>query len=168
MVTDLHSIEGLANEKEIENDLFKAFLQNQDTADIDKLVFRLNETVSSQIDCTACGNCCKSLLINVTEAEADRLSKQLGQSRAVFDETYLEKSTHAMVINQIPCHFLNDNKCTVYEHRFAGCSEFPALHIPQFNKRLFTVFMHYHRCPIIYNVVEALKKHCISINKKGL
>ncbi|MFK5088425.1 YkgJ family cysteine cluster protein, partial [Klebsiella pneumoniae] len=69
-----------------------------------------------------------------------------------------EKSTHLMVINKVPCHFLSDNQCTVYEHRFAGCREFPALHLPKFFKRLFTVFMHYERCPIIFNVVEALKQ----------
>jgi hypothetical protein len=45
----------------------------------------------------------------------------------------------------------------VYEDRFAGCREFPALHLPFFTKRLFTVMMHYSRCPIIFNVVEKLK-----------
>lgn len=126
-------------------------------ADIDKLVFDLNETIAPQIDCTACGNCCKSLLINVTEKEATTLSGHLNQSRTAFDEQYLEKSGSMMLMNAIPCTFLKEEKCTVYEHRFAGCREFPAMHLPNFNKRLFTTFMHYGRCPIIYNVVERLK-----------
>ena len=92
------------------------------------------------------------------EEEADRVAARLQLDRKNFDEQYLEKGGYGlMVINTIPCHFLADNKCTVYEDRFAGCREFPALHLPYFTKRLFTVMMHYNRCPIIFNVVEELK-----------
>ena len=126
-------------------------------AEVDALVYRLNEQITPKIDCTTCGNCCKSLLINVTEEEADNLSKHLQQSREVFDNQYLEKSNTMMLMNAIPCTFLKEEKCTVYAHRFAGCREFPAMHLPNFNKRLFTTFMHYSRCPIIFNVVEGLK-----------
>jgi len=86
------------------------------------------------------------------------LSQHLQQSRESFDEKYVEKGSNGMMLmNTIPCHFLTNNKCTVYEFRFEGCREFPAMHLPNFNKRLFTTFMHYGKCPIIYNVVEQLK-----------
>jgi Fe-S-cluster containining protein len=156
--TDPARVAAIATEKTAENDRFRVFLQQQNSEDIDQLVSRLNQDITPRIDCTNCGNCCKSLMIVVTEEEADRLSSHLAQPRAEFDAQYLEKGGHElMLINQIPCHFLQENKCTVYEHRFAGCREFPALHVAGFNKRLFTVFMHYGRCPIIYNVVEQLK-----------
>ena len=122
------------------------------------MVFELNERITSQIDCTACGNCCKSLMINVTNEEADALSTHLNQTRKDFDTQYLEKSGTMMLMNAIPCTFLNNDRCTVYEHRFAGCREFPAMHLPDFNKRLFTTFMHYSRCPIIFNVIEGMKE----------
>jgi hypothetical protein len=97
-------------------------------------------------------------MVNIDEQEADHLSAHLGQTRAEFDQKYIEKGESGrMVINAIPCHFLKNNACTVYTHRFAGCKEFPAFHIPDFNKRLFTTYMHYDRCPIIYNVMENLK-----------
>ncbi len=97
-------------------------------------------------------------MVLINDAEADNLSGHLGQSRETFDEKYLEKGSNGlMIMNRMPCHFLNDNKCTVYEHRFEGCKEFPALHLPNFKDRLFTTFMHYERCPIIFNVVEQLK-----------
>ncbi|MBV9986536.1 MAG: hypothetical protein JO301_02590, partial [Chitinophagaceae bacterium] len=58
-------------------------------------------------------------MIVVTDEEAGRLSDHLRQSRAEFDAAYLEKGGHElMVINRMPCHFLSDNRCTVYEHRF--------------------------------------------------
>ncbi len=97
-------------------------------------------------------------MVLVNDEEADRLSSHLGQSRALFDSQYVEKGSNGlMIMNRMPCHFLADNKCTVYEYRFEGCKEFPALHLPHFKRRMFTTFMHYERCPIIFNVVERLK-----------
>ena len=98
-------------------------------------------------------------MIVVGETEANDLSDHLKQSREAFDAQYLEKGINGlMIVKTMPCNFLVDNKCAVYEHRYEGCREFPALHIPHFKKRLFTIFMHYGRCPIIFNVAEALKK----------
>ena len=142
-----------------ENDHFTVFLKEKPHQELDPLVHQLNDTIAPQINCTTCGNCCKSLMINVSEAEATRLSTYLGQDRETFDARYLEKGSNGMMlVNTIPCHFLDDNKCTIYEHRFEGCKEFPAMHLPHFRSRLFTTFMHYGRCPIIFNVVEGLKE----------
>ena len=158
LITHLSQMAVLAGEREEENDRFNSFLKEQPQDTIDEWVTNLNHSVEPQIDCTDCGNCCKSLMINVTEAEADSLAEHLHQSRTAFDAHHIEKGSNGMMImNTIPCHFLTDNKCTVYTHRFAGCREFPGLHLPGFTKRLFSVFMHYDRCPIIFNVVEELK-----------
>lgn len=157
--TDLTRIAALSVVKEGENDRFTVFLKEKGHQEIDPLVQTLNQAVTAGIDCTICGNCCKSLMINVSEAEADSLSAHFRQNRASFDVQYLEKSSNGMMlINAIPCHFLTANKCRVYEHRFEGCREFPALHLPHFKSRLFTTLMHYGRCPIIFNVVEQLKE----------
>jgi Fe-S-cluster containining protein len=155
--TSLPAIVQAAIEKEDENDRFRSFLKEHDSHEIDLAVYELNNNIAPKMDCTACGNCCKSLMVNINDEEADALSAHLQLSRENFDAKYIEKGSSMMILNSIPCHFLNDNKCTVYEHRFAGCKEFPALHLPDFNKRLFTTFMHYDRCPIIFNVVEQLK-----------
>lgn len=146
-----------ALEKESDNVAFATFLKLANGDEIDKKVQQINAAITPQINCTACGNCCKTLMINVTDEEADKLSDHLNQTRLEFDEKYLEKGNSMMVVNTMPCHFLANNKCTVYDYRFAGCREFPALHLPHFTKRVFTTFMHYNRCPIIYNVVERLK-----------
>jgi Fe-S-cluster containining protein len=156
--TSLPFIEQAAKQKETENLEFVEQLKQMNVAEVDAAVQQLNKTIEPQIDCTQCGNCCKSLMVNITAAEADKASAHLQLSRAAFDERYVEKGSHElMIMNKMPCAFLSDNKCTVYEVRFAGCREFPALHLPDFTKRLFSVMMHYDRCPIIYNVMEALK-----------
>ena len=157
-ITDLVFIKNKALELEAENVQFQDFLRNLDSLSLDKAVFELSEAISPKIECTDCGNCCKSLMVNIDENEANHLSAHLGQTREEFDQNYLDKGESGrMVINAIPCHFLVGNSCSVYTHRFAGCKEFPAFHVPDFNKRLFTTYMHYDRCPIIFNVMETLK-----------
>lgn len=133
-------------------------MKAHDSEQIDRMVNVLNDRISPRVSCTDCGNCCKSLMVLISDAEADHLSNHLQQSRESFDAQYLEKGSNGlMIMNRMPCPFLSDHKCTVYEHRFEGCKEFPALHLPEFKRRLFTTFMHYERCPIIFNVVEQLK-----------
>jgi uncharacterized protein len=157
-ITDLNYLKSFAQTKENENDRFKDFVKEIDGDEVDKRVKQLDQIISPTIQCTDCGNCCKSLMVCLNESEADALAGHLKQSREQFDAAYLEKgSSGMMIMNQMPCHFLSDNKCTIYEYRFEGCKEFPALHLPNFKRRLFTVFMHYDRCPIIFNVVEQLK-----------
>ncbi len=160
VITDLSTIERNAATNEEENFRFQQLLRNEDDNSIDSLVLALNESISPEIDCTACGNCCRSLMINVSSNDAERLANHLHISKKTFEEKYVEKSTEGTlaVMNAIPCHFLHNNKCTVYEARPDECFEFPGLHKPDFKGRLFATFMHYGRCPIIYNVIEALKE----------
>ncbi len=97
-------------------------------------------------------------MVLISDEEADNLSIQLQQNRKDIDEHYLEKGSNGlMIMNRMPCPFLDNKRCSIYEHRFEGCKEFPALHLPNFTKRMFTTFMHYERCPIIFNVIEQMK-----------
>lgn len=160
VVTDISIIAKEAIIKEEENFRFLEILKSKNSDAIDELVLQLNESVSSQIDCTRCGNCCRSLMINVSSADTERLAAHLHTSTKKFEEKYIEKSSEGVtaVMNSIPCHFLHENKCTVYDARPNECREFPGLHRKGFTTRLFATFMHYGRCPIVYNVIEALKK----------
>ena len=153
--TDLLIIAEAATEKHAENESFKSFLARHDAARIDELVLALDKITTAGIDCTQCGNCCRTLMINVEEGDAARLAAHLNMNIADFENRYVEKSSAGTlaVMNTIPCHFLSDNKCVVYEARPNECREFPGLHKPGFNDRLFATFMHYGRCPIIYNVI---------------
>lgn len=145
-------------QKELENDRFRIFLKQQDWDFIDSVVHPLNDKISPLIDCTKCGNCCKSLIINVTNGEAEALANRLQLSLAALKEKYIENSNEGqMIINTIPCHFLSGNSCTIYKDRFTDCQEFPHLHKPHFTSRLFSVMMYYELCPIVFNVVEQLK-----------
>ena len=156
--TDLTRIAAAGIEKEAENDAFRSLLQSVDPATLDDAVHRLNEHVSAQIDCTACGNCCRSLMINVEKTEIARAALRSGMGEDEFIRDRLEQSLGGQfIINRQPCHFLDGNYCTIYEDRFQSCRDFPHLHQPGVSRRLFSMFMHYSRCPIVFNTVEQLK-----------
>ena len=86
MVTSLTEIEILAAQKETENQSFQQFLKQEDGETVDKIVHQLDKVIAQQIDCTTCGNCCKTLMINVTNEEADVLSGHLKLTREDFDK----------------------------------------------------------------------------------
>ena len=159
LITDLHKITLLAADKEVENDHFKNFLKEQDREQIDSIVHQLNEEITPQIDCTHCGNCCKSLMINVTPGETESLAEHLNMDVADVKEKYIEISNQGqMIINTIPCHFLEGKSCTIYQNRFTECREFPHLHKANFKARFFGTIMYYSMCPIIFNTIENLKQ----------
>lgn len=141
-----------------ENEAFRNYLNNRDGLRIDELVFQLNEQIAPQIDCTQCGACCNQLMVNITEAEAAATASFLNQSLESFKQQYVEQGwSDKMIMNAIPCHFLKDCSCTIYEKRFTECRAFPNLDQPNFKSRLFATLIHYGMCPIIYNVIEELK-----------
>jgi len=161
IVTELNHIAALSIERAEENDQFHYFLQAIPAAEIDEKVFALQEAITPQIDCQQCGNCCKTLMIQVTAVEASRVAEHLHQDTHLFINSYLEKGIgEQMIMQSMPCTFLQNRSCSIYEQRFAGCREFPALHLPGFTSRFFTFAMHYGRCPIVFNTIEALKIEC--------
>ena len=55
----LDVLASLGVEREYENWAFRRYLKGYDgPTDIDEIAHRLNKSVSSQIDCTKCANCC--------------------------------------------------------------------------------------------------------------
>ncbi len=156
--TDLAVIASLAEEREDENYEFRSFLKNSDADKVDGMVYQLNDEITPGIDCTECGNCCKSLMISITPPERVFFASHFNLSQQEANEKYLTESANGdTIMNTMPCIFLSDNKCTVYEQRFTDCREFPHLHKPDFTSRFFSMSMYYGKCPIVFNVMEALK-----------
>lgn len=157
--TNRQQIAELAEKREEENDRFRFFLKSLPSHQVDAMVHRLNDEISAANDCTQCGACCRKLMIEVSASDAERMATGLQIDITDFETSYVEKGHEGrMLLNHIPCRFLEGNKCTQYEHRFTDCREFPHLHQPNFTGRLFSTLMNYAICPIIFNVVEELKK----------
>jgi uncharacterized protein len=159
MIIDLGEIAAFSNLKQRENEQFVDFLKSCDSNEVDEAVVKINAEIEPQIDCTKCGNCCKTLMVNVTAKESKDLSVFLNLSLDEIKAKYLEEGLQeTFIMKSMPCSFLEGTKCSIYENRFEGCKEFPNLNKTEFTKRLFTTMMHYDRCPIIFNVMEELKR----------
>jgi len=158
MEIDLIKIKNQANNKEDENWQFRTFLKNLDK-DLDPIVHKLLDKVSKEVDCTVCGNCCKESQTNLTNKDINRLAKGLNIKPDKLISEYVEKNKEGnYVITQIPCPFLNDNKCTQYNSRPTDCESYPHLNKNDFVSRLIGVICNYSICPIVFNVYESLKK----------
>jgi uncharacterized protein len=158
-ITDLSILAEKAREKEEENDHFLRSLKKYDDAQLDAIVHEINDVVSAGIDCTACGNCCKTLIINITQEEIKGLADFMQLSEAETREKYIEESMAGNTfISSVPCHFLSGSMCSIYPQRFTECRDFPHLHKPGFKKRFSGTLLHYGNCPIVYNVVEEVKR----------
>ncbi len=159
MIFDLHEIKKISEEKKKENLRFISFLKGQNSARIDILVHELNTFHISIIDCTQCGNCCVYLRPILAESDIDILIKTLNVSRGKFKKAYVMTDEEGdMLFKKLPCAFLRGKKCSLYESRPEDCSSYPHLYKDDFTSRLYGIFENYAICPIVFNVVEELKK----------
>ncbi len=165
MAFDLVQIRELAEKKEDENLRFRQFLKtrcNLEPDEIDQRVFETTRRVWAGIDCTACANCCREMKPTFSEAEVSRVARRLGMARQQFIETYLERSEgdsdNPWQTRATPCPFLKDNLCSIYEDRPAECSGYPYLYKPDFVFRTMGMIERTFTCPIVYEVMEELKK----------
>lgn len=74
--------------------------------------------VAPHVACSiGCSDCCK-MNVSISIIEAERLSHVTGRNLAVVRRPVRHRSDEFI---GIPCPFLRDNACTVYEHRPFAC-----------------------------------------------
>lgn len=128
--------------------------------ELDSIVYRLHDTISNQIDCLQCANCCKKVSPLLKPEDRERLASHLELSIEEFTAQYLREDDEGegRVFKSSPCPFLDSNRCTVYPQRPDDCRSFPNLHKREFRSRLIQVVYNCSVCPIVYNVYESLKQ----------
>ena len=159
--TDLAKIKKLANKREDQNWDFRTFLKCYDgPIEIDSAVHDLYRKISSEIDCKQCANCCREIQPILNEEDVSRFSRGLGLSVDEFTAQYLApvKGSSELQFNRQPCPFLKENLCGNYEHRPEDCRSYPHLDKDRFISRLMGVIWNCSVCPIVFNVLERLKR----------
>jgi len=163
LITDIPVIERISRQSEDDDFDFRVYLKFEcDLSDreLDETVRETVDEVWQKIDCTTCANCCKTLIIPVTDGDITRLSNRLKITRAEFSTAYLTKDADGdKVLASQPCVFLGaDNRCTVYEDRPEVCRDFPFLYKDDFRSRSLSVIDNSSLCPIVFNVWHRLKQ----------
>lgn len=164
MAVDPVQIRTLAQQKEDENWRFRHFVKFEcelDEKEMDRQARETTKRVWSDIDCTACANCCREVKPTFSEEEVNRLAARLGTTPLQFIDTYLEPNEgddNPWQTRTSPCPFLKDNRCSVYEDRPDDCKGYPYLYESGFSTRTMGMISRTFTCPIVYEVVEELKR----------
>lgn len=156
---DLELFKKEATEK---RDELTAFLQRLDDIvpeDIHTVVDEVNSTVWKDADCTTCANCCKTMTPIYTQQDVARIATHLRMSPKAFRGKWLvkEEDTGDWVNRNLPCQFLVNNMCAIYEVRPADCAEFPHHDKKPFDLYNDTYIQNVYRCPATFLMVSRLK-----------
>jgi Fe-S-cluster containining protein len=125
----------------------------------DEIAHPIVKEITSKIDCTQCGNCCRHQEPGVSEDEIERLSTCKNIPVKEFKDQFVAWDKEGIsFLFQKPCTFLHGNICSIYTQRPGSCADFPGLHRPRLKWRIKQVEENYSICPIVFNVVEKLKE----------
>lgn len=157
---DLKKIARFGERRELENVEFRTFLKGLDYEEVDEIVRRLNEEIIPQIDCRECGNCCHSLRPGLNDQEIEHLAQLEQIPKDDYIRKYMEEDEFddELYLKDMPCKYLKGKICTIYDDRPEACRSYPHTHKERFISRTLFMISHYEICPIIYNVMEHLKK----------
>ncbi|MFN0204673.1 MAG: YkgJ family cysteine cluster protein [Bacteroidia bacterium] len=161
-ILSLTELQALAKEKAIENQEFRLWVKKHCANQVfDKLIHEISAEVSAKTDCTKCANCCKYLEAEVSITEIQAFAEVQQMEIVDFQKKYVQtdpqKRLHFFVGK--PCHFLQENKCSIYEIRPLACADFPHLHYANMKYRMKTMLENYTLCPIVFYTLETLKKN---------
>jgi Fe-S-cluster containining protein len=121
--------------------------------------------IQQQTDCTACANCCRFTLVDVSEAEIETIARHLDISAADVTRRFTapdpDVPRRRILINRHnACTFLDGNLCMIYEARPKACRDFPHVASPNHSlgSRLASICRSASFCPILFNALERYKE----------
>lgn len=159
--TDPKRIEQLAEQREDENWAFRRFVKWQldmDDEELDALVAEVTDQVWTHINCQECRNCCQ-LRPDLNEEDVQHIAAYLGLGRQEFLDQYAAVDDDGQLrISRTPCPFLEGKGCTIQEVRPLSCRDYPFLYKEGFRFRTIGVISNSFICPVVYNVLEELKR----------
>lgn len=130
----------------------------------DELAAELHERAFEIVDCTRCANCCKTLDIKVTSADAERIAEHLNMTPDAFAKAHLATDEEGdRKFRQQPCPFpYEDDRCRIYSVRPTDCREYPFTNKEGF---VFRTMGHGNRalaCPAVFWIVEEMRSRSMS------
>ncbi|MGD0000201.1 MAG: YkgJ family cysteine cluster protein [Bryobacteraceae bacterium] len=172
MVTDPAEVRRLAEAKEAENVRFRRYLHARHQDRITQ--FQIIATrIEAQIDCTACANCCREMIVEANQVEIEAIAAHLNLSveevRRKHTTADPDDSSQRVLRNERnACTFLDGNLCLIYDARPGACRRFPHAHPGEHSlgARIESACRHAAVCPILYNALEEYK-HQSGYHERG-
>jgi Fe-S-cluster containining protein len=164
---DPQKLKRLARRRERDDNRFRMRLKssNLTSVKIDAIVRKSYKRISAQIDCKQCGNCCAAVKPVYLPKDVQRLADHLKITPEEFTSQYLEEDEEGdLCLKEIPCSFLKDKLCSVYESRPEVCRDYPYLDKPDFITRTMGTVENCSVCPIIFLVYEDIKCEIASLD----
>jgi len=160
MEADKNNVKALARGNQVETNAFFTKLKRKKPKQLDDVAHRIHDKVTEKFDCLTCGNCCKSISPRITDKDVERIAHKLKMKEVDFIARYLHiDDDQWFVFNDTPCPFLMpDNYCMIYDFRPKACREYPHTDRRRFYQLLDLTIQNRELCPIVYEVVEQLKK----------
>lgn len=160
MEADKNNVKALARGNQVETNAFFTKLKRKKPRQLDDVAHRIHDKVTEKFDCLTCGNCCKSISPRITDKDVERIAHKLKMKEVDFIARYLHiDDDQWFVFNDTPCPFLMpDNYCMIYDFRPKACREYPHTDRRRFYQLLDLTIQNRELCPIVYEVVEQLKK----------
>lgn len=142
----------------------RAFLEKFDHTvpeDLHLIVEEVDKKVWETMDCTECARCCHVMTPTYNDEDIARISAHLEMSQEDFIEEYLEEeedNPEVLMLKELPCRFLKDNKCTIYEVRPDNCKSFPYHHMMPFDEYTPTFIQNIEFCPATYLLISGMEE----------
>ena len=138
--------------------LYRNYLQRATKNKVLKLLPDLHDEAFEQIDCLACGNCCKGYSPRFKTPDIKRIAKYLKIKEGDLINNYLRVDEDGdYVMQSAPCAFLGaDNYCSIYDVRPSDCERFPYTDEDVLLKRPNITLKNSGFCPAVYYVLEKL------------
>lgn len=141
------------------NRLFR-WIRKSQPSDLDYVTNQLHDLAFENINCLECANCCTTTGPLFLNKDIDRLARHFKMRPSEFTEKYLTTDDDSdFVFKNMPCPFLKDKYCSVYESRPNACREYPHTQQRQILRKLAITEKNALICPAVSKVVEGLKKH---------
>ena len=155
---------------EDENWAFRIYLKTHaDPDELDKQFRRLHEELFSKYDCNACRNCCKQFYGTLSEEDLSRCAGHLGMDPEEFKTKYFVLNPAGTYeTKHKPCDFLQeDGSCLLGDSKPEDCADFPFTNRPDRIGSLIGIVENISVCPVLFEIMEQLKKEYHFVYRPG-
>ncbi|AGK98575.1 YkgJ family cysteine cluster protein [Clostridium pasteurianum] len=145
---------------EDENYAFRTYLKNHaDSDELDEQFAKLHSELFHNYDCNKCRNCCKIYSITFEETEIESAAKLLKMTKGEFMNKHIEMTANGYEVKGKPCYFLSESGiCKIESCKPEGYRDYPFTNKPERLFSLYSIIGSAGVCPVVFEILERLKK----------